>query len=105
MKRSVATLQCRWIATQDDTNLSRTLRAEFPGRYVIFGHYSSTHLRACSTHSRSGFDREFAKAAVVAMGGAVGARRKLGKRKRDLLALRFGREYGRARCQAGLGPR
>jgi len=62
---------------------------EFPGRYVIFGHYGDAHLHV-NLFDSSGLAlmREFAKAAV-AMGGTVSAEHGLGKRKRDLLALQF----------------
>ena len=62
---------------------------QYPGRYVIFGHYGDAHLHV-NLFTREGYPllTEFAKAAV-AMGGTVSAEHGLGKRKRDLLKLQF----------------
>jgi FAD/FMN-containing dehydrogenase len=62
---------------------------QYPGRYVIFGHYGDAHLHVNLFHCE-GYKllTEFAEAAVN-MGGTVSAEHGLGKRKRDLLKLQF----------------
>jgi FAD/FMN-containing dehydrogenase len=71
------------------------LEAEFPGRYVIFGHIGDAHVHVnILPESDSGFERgrdlmlEFARQAV-ALGGTVGAEHGLGKRKAALLAIEY----------------
>lgn len=71
------------------------LEAEFPGRYVIFGHIGDAHLHVnILPDSDKAFQRggelmlEFARQAV-ALGGTVGAEHGLGKRKAALLAIEY----------------
>jgi FAD/FMN-containing dehydrogenase len=75
------------------------LEAEFAGRYVIFGHIGDAHVHVnILPASRAEFDRgreallDLARTAV-AMGGTVSAEHGLGKRKRALLEIQYGREH------------
>jgi len=69
--------------------------SEFPGRFVIFGHYGDAHLHV-NLLPTSEADRARGQAlltelagAAVAMGGTVSAEHGLGKRKKHLLPLQF----------------
>jgi len=71
------------------------LEAEFPGRYVIFGHIGDAHVHVnILPTAEVEFERgnrlmiEFARHAV-ALGGTVGAEHGLGKRKAHLLRLQY----------------
>ena len=71
------------------------LEAEFPGRYVIFGHIGDAHLHANilpATEREAEQARElmmeFAREAVR-LGGTVSAEHGLGKRKKHLLHLQY----------------
>ncbi len=71
------------------------LEAEFPGRYLIFGHIGDAHVHVnVLPSSEREFDRgrelmlDFARQAV-ALGGTVSAEHGLGKRKAHLLALQY----------------
>lgn len=73
----------------------RTLEAELPGSYVIFGHIGDAHVHInILPRSQAEFDRgkelmiEFARQAV-SMGGTVSAEHGLGKRKAYMLALQY----------------
>lgn len=73
----------------------RRLEAEFPGRYVIFGHIGDAHLHANilpadeqeAARARDLME-DFAREAVR-LGGTVSAEHGLGKRKKHLLALQY----------------
>jgi FAD/FMN-containing dehydrogenase len=74
----------------------RRLEAQFPGRYVIFGHVGDAHLHvnilpASEDDCVRGSELmlEFARKAV-ALGGTVSAEHGLGKRKAHLLNLQYG---------------
>lgn len=74
------------------------LEAEFPGRYVIFGHIGDAHVHVnILPTAGEEFERgkrlmiEFALRAV-ALGGTVGAEHGLGKRKAHLLRLQYASE-------------
>ncbi len=76
----------------------RRLEAEFPGRYVIFGHIGDAHVHvnlfsdpANPSHA-TGLLLEFARHAV-ALGGTVSAEHGLGKRKAHLLKLQYAPEH------------
>ena len=72
----------------------RVLEAEFPGRYVIFGHIGDAHVHvnlfsdpADPKHAGdvlTGLARE-----AVRLGGTVSAEHGLGKRKAHLLELQY----------------
>ncbi len=71
------------------------LDAEFPGRYVIFGHIGDAHLHVnILPRSEAEFERgkrliiEFAREAVR-LGGTVSAEHGLGKRKTGLLRIQY----------------
>ena len=71
------------------------LEAEFPGRYVIFGHIGDAHVHV-NILPADGVEAEQAKALMVelarkavALGGTVGAEHGLGKRKAHLLAIQY----------------
>jgi len=70
------------------------LDAEFPGRYVIFGHIGDAHLHVnifsdpADPHRASEMLLQFARNAV-ALGGTVSAEHGLGKRKAHLLEQQF----------------
>ena len=72
----------------------RRLEAEFPGRYVIFGHIGDAHVHVNILPVREDAERatallaEFA-AHAVSLGGTVSAEHGLGKRKAHLLALQY----------------
>ena len=72
----------------------RRLEAEFPGRYVIFGHIGDAHVHVNlfsdprNPGHASGLLLEFARQAV-ALGGTVSAEHGLGKRKAHLLELQY----------------
>ena len=72
----------------------RRLEAEFPGRYVIFGHIGDAHLHVnifsdpADPGRANDLLREFARQAV-ALGGTVSAEHGLGKRKAHLLELQY----------------
>jgi FAD/FMN-containing dehydrogenase len=72
----------------------RVLEAEFPGRYVIFGHIGDAHVHvnlfsdpADPKHASDVLTRLAREA--VALGGTVSAEHGLGKRKAHLLALQY----------------
>src|SRR5215468_6892512 len=74
------------------------LEAEFPERYVIFGHIGDAHVHvnlfsdpANPAHA-TGLLLELARKAVE-LGGTVSAEHGLGKRKRHLLALQYAPEH------------
>ncbi len=74
------------------------LEAEFPGKYVIFGHIGDAHVHVnILPASAEEFDRggelmlHFAREAVR-LGGTVSAEHGLGKRKAKLLELQFSKE-------------
>lgn len=73
------------------------LDAEFPGRYVIFGHIGDAHVHVNILPSAPEAPRatelltEFARHAV-ALGGTVSAEHGLGKRKAYLLAMQYAPE-------------
>ena len=74
----------------------RRLEAQFPGRYVIFGHVGDAHLHvnilpASDEDCLRGSELmlEFARKAV-SLGGTVSAEHGLGKRKAHLLGLQYG---------------
>ncbi len=74
----------------------RVLGAEFPGRYVVFGHIGDAHVHAnILPESQRDFDRgrdvmtDLARYAV-SLGGTVSAEHGLGKRKAHLLAIQYG---------------
>jgi FAD/FMN-containing dehydrogenase len=73
----------------------RHLEADFPGRYVLFGHIGDAHLHVnilpssaedCQRGAR--LLEDFARQAV-ALGGTVSAEHGLGKRKKHLLRLQY----------------
>ncbi len=71
------------------------LDAEFPGRYVIFGHIGDAHVHVNILPASTGdYERgralmlDFARKAV-SLGGTVSAEHGLGKRKKDLLRLQY----------------
>lgn len=73
------------------------LEAEFPGRYVLFGHIGDAHVHA-NVFSSPGNPRhatavltDLARKAVE-LGGTVSAEHGLGKRKAHLLALQYSKE-------------
>ncbi len=74
------------------------LEAEFPGRYVIFGHIGDAHVHInlfsdpADPQKASGLLSEFARRAV-ALGGTVAAEHGVGKRKAHLLALQYAPEH------------
>jgi len=74
------------------------LEAEFPGRYVIFGHIGDAHVHvnvfSDPADPRRAVDliAEFARRAVE-MGGTVSAEHGVGKRKAHLLALQYAPEH------------
>jgi FAD/FMN-containing dehydrogenase len=76
----------------------RRLEAEFPGRYVIFGHIGDAHLHvnlfSSPDNPRHATDLilEFARKAVE-LGGTVSAEHGLGKRKAHLLKLQYAPEH------------
>jgi FAD/FMN-containing dehydrogenase len=70
----------------------RRLEAEFPGRYVIFGHIGDAHVHVnIFSAEAGGLLEEFARQAV-ALGGTVSAEHGLGKRKAHFLALQYSAE-------------
>jgi FAD/FMN-containing dehydrogenase len=74
------------------------LEAEFPGRYVIFGHIGDAHVHVnifsdpANPGHASGLLLELAGHAV-ALGGTVSAEHGLGKRKAHLLKLQYAPEH------------
>jgi FAD/FMN-containing dehydrogenase len=70
------------------------LEAEFPGRYVIFGHIGDAHVHVnlfsdpANPKHASDLLLEFARQAVT-LGGTVSAEHGLGKRKAHLLELQY----------------
>lgn len=74
------------------------LEAEFPGRYVIFGHIGDAHvhINLFSDPANPGHATnlllEFARKAVE-LGGTVSAEHGLGKRKTHLLAVQYAPEH------------
>ncbi|MDE3166885.1 MAG: FAD-binding oxidoreductase [Acidobacteriota bacterium] len=74
------------------------LEAEFPGRYVIFGHIGDAHVHVnlfsdpADPARATNLLMEFARKAV-GMGGTVSAEHGLGKRKRHLLELQYKPEH------------
>lgn len=74
------------------------LEAEFPGRYVIFGHIGDAHVHVnlFSTPGRpepaAALILEFARKAVE-LGGTVSAEHGLGRRKAHLLQLQYAPEH------------
>jgi len=74
------------------------LEAEFPGRYVIFGHIGDAHVHvnlfSDPAHPEHATDvlMELARHAV-ALGGTVSAEHGLGKRKAHLLKLQYAPEH------------
>jgi FAD/FMN-containing dehydrogenase len=74
------------------------LEAEFPGRYVIFGHIGDAHVHVnifsdpADPGHASDLLLEFARHAV-ALGGTVSAEHGLGKRKAHLLKLQYSPEH------------
>ena len=72
----------------------RVLDAEFPGRYVVFGHIGDAHVHVNlfsdpadpdhATEVLAGLARE-----AVALGGTVSAEHGLGKRKAHLLEIQY----------------
>ncbi|MDQ2898965.1 MAG: FAD-binding oxidoreductase, partial [Acidobacteriota bacterium] len=76
----------------------RRLEAEFPGRYVIFGHIGDAHVHV-NILPRGDAESERAKKAMldfareaVRLGGTVSAEHGLGKRKAQLLELQYSPE-------------
>ena len=70
----------------------RRLEAEFPGRYVIFGHIGDAHVHVnVFSADAAGLLEEFARHAV-ALGGTVSAEHGLGKRKAHYLKLQYSGE-------------
>jgi FAD/FMN-containing dehydrogenase len=68
------------------------LEAEFPGRYVIFGHIGDAHVHVNIFSAEAGpLLEEFARRAV-ALGGTVSAEHGLGKRKAHFLKLQYSEE-------------
>jgi FAD/FMN-containing dehydrogenase len=76
----------------------RRLEAEFPGRYVIFGHIGDAHVHVnifsdpAKPSQASDLLLEFARHAVE-LGGAVSAEHGVGKRKAHLLKLQYSAEH------------
>ena len=76
----------------------KRLEAEFPGRYVIFGHIGDAHVHVnlfsdpANPQHAAALLTEFANKAVE-MGGTVSAEHGVGKRKAHLLALQYAPEY------------
>ena len=76
----------------------RRLEAEFPDRYVIFGHIGDAHLHVNMLPSPEDAERasallaEFARRAV-ALGGTVSAEHGLGRRKAHLLAVQYAPDH------------
>ncbi|MBS1859520.1 MAG: FAD-binding oxidoreductase [Acidobacteria bacterium] len=74
------------------------LEAEFPGRYVIFGHIGDAHVHVnlfsdpADPQRATSLLLEFARKAVE-FGGTVSAEHGLGKRKRHLLELQYAPEH------------
>ena len=74
------------------------LEAEFPGRYVIFGHIGDAHVHVnlfsdpADPRKATALLGEFARRAV-ALGGTVAAEHGVGKRKAHLLALQYAPEH------------
>jgi FAD/FMN-containing dehydrogenase len=74
------------------------LEAEFPGRYVIFGHIGDAHVHVNLFSDPENPERatnlllELARKAVE-LGGTVSAEHGLGKRKRHLLELQYAPEH------------
>jgi FAD/FMN-containing dehydrogenase len=74
------------------------LEAEFPGRYVIFGHIGDAHVHVnlfsdpANPQHAAALLTEFANKAVE-MGGTVSAEHGVGKRKAHLLTLQYAAEY------------
>jgi FAD/FMN-containing dehydrogenase len=67
----------------------RRLEAEFPGRYVIFGHIGDAHVHVNVFSAEAGpLLEEFARHAVE-LGGTVSAEHGLGKRKAHFLKLQY----------------
>src|SRR5208337_35094 len=68
------------------------LEAEFPGRFVLFGHIGDAHVHvnifAEDQAKASALLLEFARRAVE-LGGTVSAEHGLGKRKAHLLELQY----------------
>ena len=75
----------------------RRLEAEFPGRYVIFGHIGDAHVHVnvfsdpANPQAATALIEEFARHAV-SLGGTVSAEHGVGKRKAHLLALQYAPE-------------
>jgi FAD/FMN-containing dehydrogenase len=68
------------------------LEAEFPGRYVIFGHIGDAHVHVNILSAEAGpMLEEFARRAVE-LGGTVSAEHGLGKRKAHFLKLQYEEE-------------
>jgi FAD/FMN-containing dehydrogenase len=68
------------------------LEAEFPGRYVIFGHIGDAHVHVNIFSAEAGpLLEEFARHAA-ALGGTVSAEHGLGKRKAHFLKLQYSDE-------------
>jgi len=94
------------------------LEAEFPGRYVIFGHIGDAHVHVnifsdpANPAQASDLLLEFARRAVD-LGGTVSAEHGVGKRKAHLLKLQYAPEHLEAmravkrrldpRCMLGRG--
>jgi FAD/FMN-containing dehydrogenase len=76
----------------------RRLQAEFPGRYVIFGHIGDAHVHVnifsdpANPSPASDLLLEFARHAVE-LGGTVSAEHGVGKRKAHLLKLQYAPEH------------
>ena len=74
------------------------LEAEFPGRYVIFGHIGDAHVHInlfsdpANPQHATDLLTEFARRAV-AVGGTVSAEHGVGKRKAHLLRLQYAPEH------------
>jgi FAD/FMN-containing dehydrogenase len=74
------------------------LDAEFPGRYVIFGHIGDAHVHVnvfsdpANPRHAAALLTEFAQRAVE-LGGTVSAEHGVGKRKAHLLALQYAPEH------------
>jgi FAD/FMN-containing dehydrogenase len=74
------------------------LEAEFPGRYVIFGHIGDAHVHVnlfsdpANPEHATGLMLELARKAVE-LGGTVSAEHGVGKRKAHLLALQYSPEH------------
>ncbi len=70
----------------------RRLEAEYPGRYVIFGHIGDAHVHVnILSGDAAPLLEEFARQAV-ALGGTVSAEHGLGKRKAAYLKLQYSDE-------------